>query len=146
MLPKGNQLVQVVYQPFSFILGLFISLTTLCIAGIILLRRGIHGKRSIFAAYHRVVQEQGVMQLPWYSHLFVFTIGVVVSALIYLAVIRIWSPVFTMPESQTVNWYTVHTYPRQQDYFYFVTSFFSITVGSVTLWLLWLWKNYKKRY
>lgn len=146
MLPKGNQLVQVVYQPLSFILGLIISLTTLCIAGIMLLRRGIHGKRSIFAAYHRVVQEQRVMQLPWYSHLFVFIIGVVVSALIYLAVIRIWSPVFTMPESQTVNWYTVHTYPRQQDYFYFVTSFFSISVGSVTLWLLWLWKNYKKRY
>ncbi|MEN9407852.1 MAG: hypothetical protein RLZZ455_1068 [Candidatus Parcubacteria bacterium] len=144
MVPKGDQIVRVVYHPLSFILGVILSLATLCIAGIILLRRSIHGKRSISLVYLRGLQELRVLQIPWYSHLFVFAIGIVISSLLYLAVIRIWSPTFIMPESQTINWYTVHKYPRQQDYFYFATSFLSITVGSVIFWLLWLWKIYKK--
>jgi len=79
----------------------------------------------------------------WEHSLIVF-LGLVASLIAYLLIIKSLNLSFKNPPTTTISWFTVNNYPRQQDYFYFFTSFVFLTVFTSLLWVLFIWlKKFK---
>jgi hypothetical protein len=83
-------------------------------------------------------------KIPFWQHVLIVFLSLCFSVASYLVLVAIYKPHFSNPPTTAINWYTVHNYPRQQDTFYFVTSFVSILLLSCFLWLLWILQKNKK--
>lgn len=75
-------------------------------------------------------------KIPFWYHVLVISIGIIVALLCYLVIIFLHRPHFIMPSTDAINWYTVHHYPRQQDTFYFVTVFSFTTLFACLFWFI----------
>jgi hypothetical protein len=143
-LPEGEHVVKIVYMPISFYIGLLVSFGTLCILIIFISRKmrntlwfkDVHGIWKKWAEKYR--------DISFFWHSAVIIGGVVVSSLLYITLIRFFHPTFFVPKTSAINWFTVHKYPRQQDYFYFYTAVSFILIVTIMLWVICLWKKTKK--
>jgi hypothetical protein len=79
--------------------------------------------------------------IPLWQHVSVIFLGICISIPCYVTLIAIHKPRFTMPKTDAINWYTAHHYPRQQDAFYFVTSFAFVFLITCVIWSFWIWEK-----
>lgn len=143
MVPEGRHIIEIVYQPLSFSMGVIISVCSLLLLLIFYFREFLHGRKV-----KRLVSEWNIFsfnlkKIPWYIHVYVIMLTIVISTALYVVLLFFLKPQFLMPETDTINWYTVHKYPRQQDYFYFTTAFVFILVITFIVWLGWLCRKNK---
>src|SRR5690348_7907938 len=82
--------------------------------------------------------------VPIWQHVLLICFGLTFSTISYVMIIKFFNPHFSMPKTDSINWYTVHNYPRQQDMFYFVTAFTFIVIITSLLWFLWILQKNKK--
>lgn len=82
-------------------------------------------------------------KIPTWQHVGVVFVGLYVSTVCYLQLIKLYKPQFSMPKTDAINWFTVHNYPRQQDMFYFITAFSFIFILTSILWFLWMLQKNK---
>lgn len=102
-----------------------------------------HKKVKVFSSQWRVWANKKQF-IPSWQHVLLICFGLIFSTISYVMIIRFFKPHFSMPKTESINWYTVHNYPRQQDMFYFVTAFSFIVIITCLLWFLWIWQKNKK--
>lgn len=78
------------------------------------------------------------------DHSIIALSGLILSTSIYILAVRLYPPHFSLNSTTAINWYTIHKYPRQQDYFYFFSSFIFILIFTCIFWFLILWKKRTK--
>lgn len=78
------------------------------------------------------------------NHSVVIFLGIILSVSSYLIIVKTLNLKFTNPPTTTVSWFTVNNYPRQQDYFYFFTSFILITSVTCLIWCCYIWLKKSK--
>ncbi len=77
-------------------------------------------------------------------HFIIVLISILISTFIYYLIVKSLNLNFENPKTTTISWFTLNNYPRQQDYFYFMTSFVFITSLSCILWFLCIWLKKSK--
>lgn len=142
-LPTGKHLVEFSYVPFSFYIGSVVSIITF-IGMLIYLLRNIIPYLSRQDAYESFLKITS--SISWYAQVLLGAIGIMLGALFYVLIISQVRLVFTIPASSAINWYTVNGYPRQQDYFYFMSAFIFILIFGLLFWYtaVYLWIKLKK--
>jgi hypothetical protein len=78
------------------------------------------------------------------GHATIVLLGLILSTSIYIITFKLYSPHFSLNLTTSINWYTIHKYPRQQDYFYFFSSFIFVLVSTCIFWFLIIWKKRTK--
>ncbi|MDP3941906.1 MAG: YfhO family protein [bacterium] len=141
--PSGNHLISARYLPKSFLIGILVSFAS----GLFLLLKLF---RTIYRSswwetkwknLNVLAKRSG--KIPFWEHAVVIFFGIWCAIITYLLFFSLYKIHFTMPETTSINWLTVHNYPRQQDYFYFSTAFAYILFIAIFIWILWLWKKSK---
>lgn len=143
-LPEGEHVVRIVYLPISFYLGLLVSLGTACVLIIFILRkmRNTLWFRDVYNMWKKWAGKNRDISFFWHSAVIIG--GVVIASLLYITFIKFFHPTFFVPKTSAINWFTVHKYPRQQDYFYFYTAVSFILIVTIIFWVICLWKKTKK--
>lgn len=142
-LPQGKHLVEFSYIPLSFYVGSIISVTTLIVVLIYFLRNVVPFVSSRVA--YKSFQKKA-LSLSWYKQVLIGFTGAMLGIVFYISIINLIKPRFMMPVSSAINWYTINGYPRQQDYFYFITSFIFILFFALLFWFItiYIWIKVKK--
>lgn len=143
-LPKGQHIISVVYKPISFYIGIIFSICGFLFVLIYLLRNEKKEKylekfNIFWNAYSKKLRK-----IKWWEHGMVILIGLFVSLIISLFIVHFLPFTFSIPETTAINWYTVHQYPRQQDYYYFYSIFGFTLIGASLFWLFYVWVKNKK--
>ncbi len=134
-IPKGRHVVLFSYKPLAFYIGIIITLVSSFVIFVYFLRNEIKQKDWKPTKVQK--------QIPWYQHVIVFIVGIGLSITTFTFIAKLFSVSFRMPQTTAINWYTVHLYPRQQDYFYFFTSVVYILLVTLLIWGIWIWKKSK---
>ncbi|OGH12555.1 MAG: hypothetical protein A2857_01210 [Candidatus Levybacteria bacterium RIFCSPHIGHO2_01_FULL_36_15] len=145
--PKGRHLVQIKYSPFSFLLGLILSVASFSLILILLLRfeRKQNWWKNFETKYNQWTNSVK-HSYKWYQHAIIISIGILTASFIFLT-ISILVPInFETPTTTAINWFTVHAYPKQKDFLYFFAGFIFVVNVSVFIWIFWLWKKIKNHY
>lgn len=79
----------------------------------------------------------------WIDHFLVLSVSLIISITVFALGATSLNLDFRTPTSTAINWFTVHSYPRQQDYFYFVSGVIFITISTLTIWSIMIWKKIK---
>lgn len=79
---------------------------------------------------------------PW-QHFNILASSFVISISIFLFITFIFPVKFDV-NSTSINWYTVHNYPKQMDYFYFEFGFIFISFFTILLWIIKIWTKIKE--
>lgn len=136
---KGEHLLQIKYEPFSFKIGLFISVVTF-IGLLIFLMRSKEVQAEIYR-YSKILRKISVLVLVK-----IVIISTIVSGFA-LGCVALVGIKFAFKTQDGINWYTVNNYPRQQDQFYFSLStilFLSLPLLSLFLYLCKIYLKKKK--
>lgn len=142
--PQGEHFVEFIYNPRTFLFGVLISFFTIFGLMIYFL---INCKDDLNRSKYKekIVRFQGASsKISWTTHTSIICLSIVLAAVIYFALISFLNLRFTIPETTAINWYTLNNYPRQQDYFYFLTAFVFIFSASILFWFIFLWYKNKK--
>lgn len=75
------------------------------------------------------------------KHFLIIFTGILFSSVTYLLIFKNLPLHFKNPPTTTINWFTINNYPRQQEFFYFLTGFSYIFSLTCAIWLLALWKR-----
>lgn len=144
--PKGQSLVEIKYEPLSFYLGLFIS-----IIGIISITLYfIEKERRLswvkdFQKKWEIWANKVGKNTKWWEHGIVFLIGFTFATSLSILIIKIMAIKFSAPKgTMAVTWFSIHNYPKQQDYFYFYFCFILILISTLLIWFIWIWLKNKK--
>lgn len=145
VIPEGQHVVEFSYKPFSLLLGAIITFFT-GIFGLIYILRNLRNEVLIKKLHQNWIRwvQRTVKSTRWWHNVIVLIGGLIVGMLLFIAVAEIIPIRFMMPETTAINWYTVHKYPRQQEYFYFFFGFSFILIITIFIWSLWIWKKQKK--
>lgn len=144
-IPSGNHIVIFKYIPYSFYIGLSISLLVFVLLFIYLVRR--EKKQKIWINLGKELESLSVnirKNVKWWQHGIIFIISFSLSCLSYVLIMKKLNLHFMMPVTSVINWHTVHSYPKQQDYFYFATGFSFVIIFTILLGSIWLWIKNKK--
>lgn len=134
-IPKGRHVVSFSYKPLSFYIGIIITLISSFVIFVYFLRNEIKQRDWKPTKVQK--------QIPWYQHVIVFTVGIGLSIATFTFLVKLFPISFRMPQTTAINWYTLHLYPRQQDYFYFYTSVVYVLSVTLLIWGIWIWKKSK---
>ncbi|MBI2443481.1 MAG: hypothetical protein HYV40_06300 [Candidatus Levybacteria bacterium] len=139
VVPPSEHIITVVYRPLSFTSGVLLSIVSFLFLVVLSLR--VLVQSNVFSKLLGYLNKSFAprKKIPLWQHAIVFLVGIFVSLTTYVVMVKILQISFAMPETTAINWYTVHGYPRQQDYFYFYTGFVYVAVVTSSLWILWLW-------
>lgn len=78
------------------------------------------------------------------ENVFYLLICFTISLASYLILFKNLNLKFYNPPTTTISWFTINNYPRQQEYFYFLTGFLFLTIFTIILWGVFLWlKKFK---
>lgn len=83
-------------------------------------------------------------KMAFWKHSIVILFGLIISTLAYIFIINSLNLSFKNPPTTTISWFTENSYPRQQDYFYFSTSFVFITILTSLIWMGFIWLRKSK--
>jgi len=136
---KGEHLLQLRYEPFSFKIGLFISVVTF-IGLLIFLMRSKEVQAEIYR-YSKILRK-----IPDSVLIKIGIISIVLGGVL-LVIVASFGIKFGTKIQDGINWYTVNNYPRQQDQFYFSLStilFLSLPLLSLFLYLCKIYLKKKK--
>src|SRR6185369_2551703 len=112
---------------------------------LVLLLRNVRKQKWMTSFYKRWTSWANKRRkIPLWQHVGVIFFGLCIATVSYLLLIKLYKPHFSLPKTDTINWYTIHNYPRQQDMFYFITAFSFIFLFNGILWFLWILKKNKK--
>jgi hypothetical protein len=78
------------------------------------------------------------------NHTILILLGIILSISIYIITFKFYTPHFFLKSTTSINWYTIHKYPRQQDYFYFFSLFIFVLVFTCIFWFVIVWKKRTK--
>jgi hypothetical protein len=132
--PKGTNYISFVYKPYSFYIGMMLSTVGFVIVAVYVLRRSLKKRR--FLGFGK--------KIKFSKHVQYFLIGAVPSEIIILLLLKIIPLHFAIPETSAINWFTVHEYPRQQEYIYFFILFLTPLLVGILTWMISIWKKLKK--
>jgi len=136
--PKGYHYVELRYQPLSFILGLLItSLALISIAIYVVKKEFKSGQCNRLVKYCQNINSK----YSWIYHLKVLFSGFLASVISLLLIIKVIDFRFVTPHTTSINWLTVYSYPKQQDYFYFFFCLIYLYVATLLFWIIWIWKK-----
>jgi hypothetical protein len=139
--PIGDSYLELQYKPISFYSGLLISLIIAFFIFIFWIRKEIqNGLNKRFDSFRNLLILRSKTIKIW-QHAFIVFLGIIGSIIFYLLIVLIIKPSFNIPFSTTISWYTVHNYPRQQEYFYFLTFVPFIFIVTSLIWLIVIWKR-----
>ncbi len=124
--PKGENLVEFIYKPKSLYLGSIVSFIGFLVLTTYFLRKIIKNKK-FFGIRKKVFFEK---------HAKYFFSGAIISEIILVTGLKIFSFEFYYPMTTAINWFTVHKYPRQQEYFFFLLLFFIPLFFGILSWLI----------
>lgn len=141
--PKGEHIVDIQYKPTSFIVGLIFSLATFFALLIIVLRSN-RNRFNLLMNKWGYLSKKIDRKVEWYEHITFVVLGIIISIILLIIIIRNLDLSFKVPATTAINWFTVHKYPRQQDYFFFILDFSFIFIGTVISWIILVWKKIKK--
>lgn len=79
-----------------------------------------------------------------HEHFKILSISLFISVLLFTITAMLFSLHFPMPKTTAINWYTIHKYPKQMDYFYFEFGFLFITLATIGLWYIFICFKIKK--
>lgn len=136
--PAGLHVVEVKYQPLSFLFGATVSLLTFFAYLIYLVRQERNEKkwRSFNESWNRFSKK--VKRIAWWKHFLFLSLGLSVSTLLFILFIKLFPIHFTMPYTSAINWFTAHKYPRSQEHFYFFSGFLFVFSFTLLLWFIWI--------
>lgn len=126
------------------LLFIIVCLLTLLCFIVFLLRKIKKQKKVVLYLKKWSTWAKKTKKISFWQHIVIVFIGFCLSVFIYLALIKFYHPHFSNPQTTTVNWYTTHNYPMQQDKFYFVTAFILIFLITYLFWFLWILQKNKK--
>ncbi|HSX40335.1 MAG TPA: hypothetical protein VLF68_01855, partial [Candidatus Saccharimonadales bacterium] len=141
--PGLKQIQDNKYNPIWFLIGLSTTLVTAFFYFTYLAKKEFN-----FGFFKRLDKKRKFMarnaaDISLCYHALVFLVGLTISAAIFVVLTQLFPIHFIMPDTTAINWYTVHHYPRQQDYFYFFGGFVIVVIGSFSMWVIWIWKKRK---
>lgn len=141
---KGMNYIELNYSPMSFKIGLLISLVTFFVLLLFILRKEYQsGAWRIIKNWLEVLNKKSE-KLEFWEHVLVILFGIIIGIISYLIMILNIHPKFVVPYTTTISWFTVNNYPRQQEYFYLFTAFSYISLVTLFVWLLFVWKRKTK--
>lgn len=78
------------------------------------------------------------------QHFNILAAALVISISLF-AILTLSFPInFKVGSTTSINWYALHNYPKQMDYFYFEAGFVFVTFSTLLLWIIKIWTKTKK--
>src|SRR5258708_544229 len=78
------------------------------------------------------------------QHLYILGISISLSTIIYIILIKSINLKFITPQSTAINWLTIHKYPKQQDYYLFISYMLFTYLSTLFIWFIWVSLKSKK--
>jgi hypothetical protein len=97
-----------------------------------------------FDKYWQDWAKKVLKRMSWVDHVLLFTLSIGIAVGSFIVYFFTTSFRFILPPTTAINWFTLHHYPKQQDYFYFYLGFSYISLVSLLLWVLFVWLKIKK--
>ncbi len=139
-LSKGKSYIELTYRPLSFLVGTVITFLGILGLGIFLFRK----ERQVLGSYYKgLVIGKKIDSISFDQHVMSIVIAIVMAIACYAFLVLVVPVHFTQPWTTAINWFTVHHYPRQRDYFYYISGFLFILVFTCGAWIIWIWKKGK---
>jgi uncharacterized membrane protein len=78
------------------------------------------------------------------DHLNIIGLGFLISTSLYLLTLKFFKFTFTPSQTTAINWLTVNKYPKQQDYYIFISYVGFTYLCTLLIWYLWINSKIKK--
>src|SRR5258706_3016627 len=78
------------------------------------------------------------------EHIVIIGIGCLISSFFYLTCIKLLPIRFTPQKTETINWLTINKYPKQQDYYIFISAIGFIYLFTLLIWFITVYLKSKK--
>ncbi len=144
-LPAGEHRIRIFYRPISFYVGLLISFVALIGVSMYFIQtESNHGLWKRINNRWKMWAKNSTQKISEGEHILVFMTTTIVSVVLYRYLIVLLHIKFLSPHTDTINWVTVHSYPKQQDVIIFGLGFIFVTVLASIAWLVWIWIRIKK--
>lgn len=138
----GAHIIEFSYIPYSFYFGLVMSLLCLGFLMVYFIRNIRKRDIIVNSQFYRTFSKK-LDTYSWIDHFLVLSVSLIISITVFALGATSLNLDFRTPTSTAINWFTVHSYPRQQDYFYFVSGVIFITISTLTIWSIMIWKKIK---
>lgn len=139
---EGEHLIEMGYFPVSIIAGIVVSLSSfillMLIAGRFIFGNNRKRLDSIYLTFSRSARK--VSRL--YNFYF-FAITATFSTCLFILFSILFKASFKIPKTTAINWFTVNSYPKQQEHFYFTVGLLFIIVIPVATYIIYLWRKAK---
>lgn len=140
-IPEGRHIVEFKYTPYSFYLGLLVSLVSFLILVFYFLRHVFIYKKVLKSGKFLSDIRQKASVIDWSEHasvLIAASIGYFVLASIILSII----PIHVRPDTtDVINWLNVNHHAKLEDYLYFFTLLVFTFSAAFISWILWIKKH-----
>lgn len=122
---------------FTNVFGYFFLMFVICFFFLLLTLRKSYKSLVANISSVRIKFSNALNSASLVRIIFIYIISQLVAGVVLLLFLLIANPVFLFEPTNAVNWFSVHSYPKQQDYFYFYVSVpFLAIVGTIIFILL----------
>lgn len=140
--PEGEHVVTLTYRPLIFLIGFVLSLLVFIGIGFYFIRFERRTKEwKMLCQRFRHFISRAESNTQWWEHVLAVGGGVLGATALYAGIMRLWNLQFSVPQTTAINWLTANKYPKQQDYFYFMTGVPFVICISIAVWVIFLWKK-----